>query len=1353
MNGAEFVMHAHAAAPARPESAAPLQLPLAAVQRGLWFVQQLAPDTAAYNLVFAARIVSALDEAAYAAAVQRLVDRHGALRTRFVTDAEHAPRQQILPHATADTAVVAAEHLDDAALRAAVLDETRAPFDLAHAPLLRVRLYRRGGADAVMVWTAHHIAVDFWSLAVLLDEFRTLYAALAAGRTPVLPPLGADYPAYVRRQQALLDGIEGERLWAYWRERLGGELPLLDLAGDFPRPAVQRYRGASLGFRLDAALTAALRGLARAEGVTPYVLLLAAYGALLHRYTGQHDILVGSPVAGRNDRRLRATVGQFVNTVVLRVGVSGDDSFRALLQRTQTAVADAMRHQDFPFATLVERLLPERDLGRPPLFQAGFSWERLPQLEALAGFFALNADSDAAVEFGELRLQPYPLPQQEGQVELALEMGGETAGGLFGTWKYNSDLYAAETVAALARHFVELLQGIVADPAQTVARLPLLGAAERDTVLYDGNHTAQPLPAAATVHELVAAQAAYTPDRVAVRGGDLVYSYRVLNQRANQIAHYLIEQGIAAGQRVGICCARTPDMVAALLAVLKTGAAYVPLDPALPRERLAAMVEDAAVAVVLTHAAVWAESPLPGVRPLLLDAEWPVLATYPAHNPARMVAAEAAAYVIFTSGSTGRPKGVVVPQRAVVNFLAAMAREPGLAAHDVVLAVTTLAFDIAVLELLLPLTVGACTVLASRETAADARALRALLDDSGATLMQATPATWRMLLADGWDGKADLTALCGGEALPRPLADALLPRVAALWNMYGPTETTVWSTVARVAPGSGAVAIGRPIANTRVYILDEALQPVPAGVAGELCIAGIGVAAGYLHRAELTAQKFLDDPFVCGERLYRTGDLARRRRDGMLECLGRVDHQVKLRGYRIELGEIEHALCAHAAVREAVALLRDDAAGEPRLTAYVTTAEPAPAPAELKALLAARLPAYMLPTHIVVLERLPLTPNGKVDRRALPAPAAAAAAGEWVPPRDAFEIRLAALWEQLLHVHPVGIHQDFFALGGHSLLAVQLVAAIRARFGVELPVATLFRHGTVAALARLLRDGDGVAQVASPLVPLRSGGERPPLFLLHPIGGTVFCYLALARHLTARPLYAVQSPGLDDAGEAEVTVPALARRYLELLRAAQPHGPYHLGGWCFGGVVAYEVARQLRAAGDEVAELVLFDSRAPIPENAPADADDATLLSWFARDLAVPYGRRQDIAPAQLRALSDEDMFEHVLRRAREIEVLPADADAARLRRYFEVYLANGIALQTYEAGDYTGPMTLFRAQHEPADYGPRLGWERVVSRPFAVVDVPGDHNSMMYEPHVRALARHVDHAEAPCRALRAAAG
>ncbi len=1317
-------------------------LPLADVQRGLWFVQQLAPDTAAYHLVFAARVYSALDIGTLTQALQTVIDRHSALRTSFIVGNDGQPRQHVAALALAEVAVTEAREWDESRLHAEAVAETRQPFNFARAPLLRVHVFSRAEDEHVLVLTAHHIAVDFWSLAVLLDELRTLYPALCTGADVELPP-ASEYLDYLRRERSLTQGGEGARMLEYWRAQLGDEPPPLELPADRARPPLQSYRGATHAFRFSRELTAGLRELARAEGVTLYMLLLAAYQALLHRYSGQDDIVVGSPVAGRTRREFRRTVGHFVNTVALRAAVSAELPFRGLLEQVRGTVVEALRHQEYPFTRIVEQVGGKRDPSRTPVFQASFAWERLPQFHELAEFFALGAQERGRIDFGGLSLAPYPLPQQEGQVDVALEMGGEVAGRLFGVWKYNVDLFDADTMAAMCSHFETLLHAIVNDPDTPVGRLPLLGATERERVLVEWNRTQAYMPVGA-VHDLITAQAHHTPDRVALVHEQQQLSYRVLNQRANQLAHYLIEQGVTPGMRVGICTERTPDMVMAMLAVLKSGAAYVPLDPAYPSERIQLMMDDAEIAVLLTQAQLLATLPVTTSKTVCMDSDWMYVATYSGADVELQVDPDSVAYVIFTSGSTGRPKGVEVRHRGVVNFLTSMAREPGIGADDVLLSVTTLSFDIAVLELLLPLTVGARCEVLSRAVASDATELSRAMDESGVTLMQATPATWRMLLANDWPGAPHLTVLCGGEALPRSLADVLMARTRALWNMYGPTETTIWSTAERVTAGEGAVSIGRPIANTQVYVFDAAGQPVPIGVPGELYIGGAGVARGYLRLPELTEQRFVPDPNDSNEeaRLYRTGDIVRWRREGKLEYLGRADGQVKLRGHRIELGEIETVLRRHPQVREAVVMVREEESDDvqvsdpqQRLVAYYTTSGVPPAAGALRDMLLNSLPAYMVPNVFMSIADWPLTPNGKIDRRALPAPAVEIAAESYVPPRDSVEIQLAALWEKLLDVRPIGVTADFFALGGHSLLAVQLVAAVRVRFGVELPVSSLFQYNTLESLARVIRHHDAEATTTGPLVCLR-GGEKTPLFLLHPIGGTVFCYLALTRHLPAgRAVYALEAPGLDDVDDADVSIEDMARRYIEPLRARQAHGPYHLAGWCFGGVVAYEMTRQLRAAGEEVALLALFDSRAPIPENAPSDADDATLLSWFARDLAVPYNKTLSIAPEDLRALPAETMFDYVLERARALGVLPEDADPEQLQRYFQVYIANGIALQTYAPGACDVMPVLFLAHDEPQDYGPCLGWERVLGRRPTLVAVAGDHNSIMYEPQVQALA------------------
>ncbi|MFL6289704.1 MAG: amino acid adenylation domain-containing protein, partial [Thermoanaerobaculia bacterium] len=789
-------------------------------------------------------------------------------------------------------------------------------------------------------------------------------------------------------------------------------------------------------------LSSHARAVAREHAVSPFMVLLGAFQALVSRYTGQEDVVVGSPIANRTRSELEGLIGFFVNTLVLRTDLGGDPSGVALLSGVRETALGAYAHQDLPFEYLVEKLQPQRDLSRNPLFQLMFNLLNAPveRVES-AGLSLSSLQSSGSTALFDFQVYLTETPQ-----------------GLSMAWEYATDLFDAATVERLARHFGNLLAGIASHPEARLSELPLLDPEERSQLLVEWNETSRDLPAG-LVHEWIAAQAARTPEAVAVTFGAESLTYGELDRRANGLAWRLRDQGVGPEVRVGIALERSLEMVVAVLGVLKAGGAYVPLDPSYPAERLAFMKADAGLAVVL-ESLDFEEAP---------------------EAPPVDLGPDNAAYVIYTSGSTGRPKGVQVPHGALANFLISMAGRPGFGAEDVLLAVTSLSFDIAGLELYLPLMQGGRIVLASREEAADGRRLQELL--AGATVLQATPATWRLLIDSGWQSGEGLKALCGGEALPPSLASDLLARVGSLWNVYGPTETTVWSTVEEI---HGPVSIGRPIGNTEAYVLDGHGNPVPVGALGELVLGGAGVARGYLGRPDLTAEKFVPNPFsVPGSRMYRTGDLARWCPEGTLECLGRIDHQVKVRGFRIELGEIEAALGRHPDVTAAVVVVRDE-----RLVAYVVGADVS----GLRSWLRQSLPEYMVPTAWVALEKLPLTPNGKVDRRALPAPAMAAASA--TAPRNPVEELLAEIWCELLGLDRVGIDDDFFDLGGHSLKATQLVARVRRAFGVDLPLRRLFEVPTVAGLGRVVERlrGEGAPSEAPPLVPVPRGGEIPLSF-------------------------------------------------------------------------------------------------------------------------------------------------------------------------------------------------------------------------------------------------------------------
>jgi amino acid adenylation domain-containing protein len=1052
--------------------------PLSFAQERMWFLQQLEPESVAYNLQTSLPLLGPFDLRALERSLGEVVRRHEVLRTTFALESG-SPVQVVAEPAPVslgveDLSALGGTDREEAASRARGR-EARRPFDLARGPLFRPWLLRLGADEHELLLNQHHIITDGWSIAVLIEEILALYAAFSAGRPSPLPEPAFHYGDFAEAQREWLGGEVRERHLAYWRRQLAG-LPALELPTDRPRPAVQDHEGAIEWLDLPAELSEDLRALARREGATLFMVLLAAFQALLARYSGQEDVAVGVPSGSRSWVETERMLGLFLNTLVMRGDLSGDPTFRDLLARVKQAALGAFAHEELPFEKLVAELQPERDLSRSPFFQVLFILQNTP-LESMAS-------------------RPRPgrrLVTETGAAAFDLTLYVmDTAEGLRGYLEYATALFDADTAARILRHLETLLRGVVADPERSLSALPLVPADERERMVREWNATALVVPAR-SVHDQVAAQAGRTPDRVAVSDERRSLSYGDLDRLAGRLALRLRRLGAGPGTLVGIGMERSVEMVVALLGVLKAGAAYVPLDPAFPSARLSLMREDARLEVMITQSALVDTLPRVGVRPVFLDrAE--SLDDEEAGPALPEATPDDLAYVIYTSGSTGRPKGVEVAHRGLTNFLAAMGREPGIGADDVMVSVTTLSFDIAGLEIYLPLVHGARVVLVSRETAQDGRRLADALDRWGATILQATPATWRLLLEAGWQGRPALTQLCGGEALPPELARELLPRGRALYNLYGPTETTVWSTIEKVAAVDGPISLGRPIANTGVYVLDGRREPVPVGVPGELYIGGDGVARGYLRRPDLTAERFVPDPFARakGARLYRTGDRARFRADGRLDSLGRVDSQTKVRGYRVELGEVEAALSSHPGVRACAVAARADGSGQQSLFACLVARDGAPPSAtELRAFLRERLPDYMVPSSFVRLDALPLTPNGKVDRRALPAPGPSRPElGALVPPRTPVEAEVAGLWREVLSVAEIGVHDDFFELGGHSILGTQMVSRLRDALGVELPLRRLFETPTVAGVAAWIEgEGRAAASAAPALAPVPRDGR------------------------------------------------------------------------------------------------------------------------------------------------------------------------------------------------------------------------------------------------------------------------
>ncbi|MEA2603267.1 MAG: hypothetical protein QOF89_4259 [Acidobacteriota bacterium] len=1052
-------------APIPRQSRAAETHPLSFAQKRLWFLNQFEPESPEYNIPQAYRIEGELAPEVMQRALREIVRRHETLRTTF-RSIEGEPAQVIAQVVDMEVPYVDARlRADDPAeawneaLRLAAAD-AREPFDLALGPLMRARLYRTGESEHLLYHNVHHIAYDGWSMGIFARELAAVYDAFAAGLPSPLPELPVQYLDFAVWQRDWLTGEVLARQVAYWRRQLAS-VPPLELPTDRPRPAVRTHDGAALALELGSRLGQDLKSFAQREGSTLFIVLTAALKALLHHWTTQEDVAIGTLIANRRRPEIEGLIGFFANSLALRTDLSGDPTLRELLGREREVSLDAYAHQDLPFEKLVEELNPPRDLARTPLFQVML--------------ILLNAPGEA-MDLPGLKLRPVAIDSRTSKMEMTLYLT-ETPAGVDGFIEYNTDLFDAATLERLIAHYRRVLETAVARPGTRLSELPLLSEDEQRQVLFDWNATAAEVPAV-TLHGWIEQRVRQAPEAIAVEFEGSRLTYGELDARANRLARHLRRLQVDAETLVGLALERSLDMLVGVLAVLKAGGAYVPLDPEYPQERLTYMLEESRAPVLLTQERLLARLPASGVRAVAVDRDAALIAAESADPVESGVEPQNVAYVIYTSGSTGRPKGVQIPHAAVVNFLSSMSKQPGLTSADTLLAVTTLSFDIAGLELYLPLVVGARLVLASRETAQAGEELAALMARCGVTAMQATPATWRLLLAAGWTGSRDLKILCGGEALPRDLANQLLGACSSLWNVYGPTEATIWSTLDRVAP-AGPLTIGRPLDNTEVYLLSRRLKPVPVGVPGELLIGGDGLARGYRGRPDLTAERFIPHPFAGlrgepGARLYRTGDLARHLPDGRVEFLGRIDHQVKVRGFRIELGDVEAALGAHPAVAQAVVTAREDTPGNKKLAAYLVTAAgaagptgnqpPPPSVTDLRAWLKEKLPEYMIPALFTFLPALPLTPNGKVDRRALPAPDKATAAREYVAPRDDKERFFCALWQELLGLERVGVNDDFFELGGDSLQVIRVVTkANKAALGITTKQA--FQHRTVAELA------------------------------------------------------------------------------------------------------------------------------------------------------------------------------------------------------------------------------------------------------------------------------------------------
>ncbi|MEG3833750.1 amino acid adenylation domain-containing protein [Microcoleus sp. Z1_C3] len=1085
-----------------PQSRESNTFPLSFAQQRLWFFEQLNPGNFTYHILAAVRLTGTLDATSLDRSLNELVKRHEVLRTAFKT-INGQPVQAIASNLELQILEIDLRSLPETErsreVERLIAAEAKLAFDLSQAPLLRAKLLHLSDSNWVLLLSTHHIIFDAWSMGIFIQELATFYQAFCTGKPSPLPELSVQYADFASWQRQWLQGEVLETQLAYWKKQLGGNLPVLNLPTDRPRSAVQTFRGAVHKFTIPKAIAEEIAQLSQREKATLFMTLLAAFKTLIYRYTGQEDILVGSPIANRNRREIEEVIGLFANTLVFRTNLSSNPTFKELLGRMREVALGAYNHQDLPFEKLVEIIHHERDLSHNPLFQVLFSLRnvRTPQIK-LPG----------------LTLSSLEIERKTARFDLALDLE-EGLEGINATLEYSQDLFDASTARRIAGHFLTLLESIAANPEQRISHLPILTKPEQQQLLFEWNNTQSNFPQDKCIHELFEAQTERTPDAIAVVFENEHLTYRELNEKANNLASYLQKIGVKPEVLVGIYVDRSLEMMVGLLGILKAGGAYVPLDPAYPPERLGFMLEDAKISVLLTQKKLLETLPKNSASLVFLDADLEGISS--GDEPlVGLQNSSNLAYVIYTSGSTGKPKGVQISHASAVNFLSSMRQQLAIADRDVWLAVTSLSFDIAALELFLPITTGSRVVVASREVASNGEKLLETLTNSGASIMQATPASWKMLLAAGWQGNNQLKILCGGEALPRHLANQLLLRGASVWNLYGPTETTIWSTLYQVDRKDESVSIGRPIANTQIFILDRYLMPVPVGVFGELHIGGAGLSRGYLNRPELTAEKFIPNPFaedpthasfilnsssfILSERLYKTGDLARYLPDGNIEFMGRSDNQVKVRGFRIELGEIEAVLSQYPAVREAIALVREDNPGDQRLVAYIVAnsalkTQDSELINDLRSYLKQKLPQYMMPSAFVLLEAMPLTPNGKIDRRSLRAPDTNTAELEsnFTEPRTPDEQLIAEIWAEVLGLERVGIHDNFFELGGHSLLATQAISRLREAFQIEVPLRSLFESPTVATVTESLLQYRADQKLKAPPIKPASRQEELPL--------------------------------------------------------------------------------------------------------------------------------------------------------------------------------------------------------------------------------------------------------------------
>lgn len=1317
-------------------------VPLSRQQRQVWLHCQMAPPSMPiYNETLTIHRHGSLDVTTLERTLEEMVCRHGIWRTTF--DAvDGTPMQIIHPSclgsilSSADLRNVPESERERQASRWSE-EETRKPFDLQSGPLIRVLAVSFGDGEHRLYITFHQLVFDgVTAYQVVFPELVQIYEALS-NEEALPPPPRLQYADYALWQEDRLKSEAVSNQLAYWKEKLAGPLPTLAWVNDRRRPVAQTYRGEVETARVPGLLLRKLKALSEREATTLFVTLVAGFSAVLRRYTDQEEIILGVLTAGRSLSELQNVAGYFVNPLPLRIDLSGNPTFRQLLKRVREAVIGALQNQEVPFTDIVESTGTPSDPSRNPLFQIAISIEP-PNSFQTAGWSATQSD----------------VPTGASKMDLYIDLE-ENADNMSGPIVYNPDIFEAGAIGRMIGHWSTLLEGVSEDPSLPISELPLLTESEQRQFAA-WNDTSVDYPRDLRIQELFEIQSQRTPGAVALLFEAQEVTYRQLNERSNQLAHYLQKLGVGSGSAVGLCVHRSPEMVVVLLGILKAGGAYVPLDPNYPQERLAFMLEDSGAHVLVTQKELGGRFSESQVRQVCIDAEQEQIAGEKTGPPSCQTKAEDAAYVMYTSGSTGLPKGVMGTHRATVNRLSWMWREYPFQAGEICSQKTSLSFVDAVWEIFGPLLAGVPNLIIPDESMKKVDALLETLAANRVTRIVLVPSLLRaMMSASDLHSKLRNLRLwiSSGEALPRDLTQSFVERMPGhtLLNLYGSTEVAADATYYEVGPSDqwSSVPIGKPIANAQAHVLDTRLRPVPVNVQGEIYIGGDAVSLGYWKRPELTSERFISDRFSQkpGARLYRTGDLGRYLPDGNIEYLGRRDHQVKVRGFRIELGEIEAALGNYSAVSQCVVVAREDESGDKRLIVYFESVPGLQFTISgIRAHLKAQLPEHMIPAAIVPMDALPLTPNGKIDRKALPdtQDLSLEPCPAFVAPRDEFEQMLAQLWSKVLRVSHVGVSDNFFELGGHSLLAMRIMVEIDKVFKKRLPLATLAQSPTIAELAEILRKENWNPSWAS-LVPLRAGGSKPPLFLMHAHGGNVLEYQPLANRIEPdQPVYALQARGLDGHIASGRTIEEMAADYLTEIRSLQPDGPYFLGGFCFGGLLAWEAAQQLSAIGQEVALLVLIQTMNPT--YARFKPEVGLLRQWSYRGVKRLDLERDNLSNRGLSYFAErvKDVmdivgakasiaFDNKMNRGRQrTGDLPMPYILEALRQ------EHAKAYMRYSLRPYHGNVLLIRASKQLSGLmiDETSGWKEAVEGHLEVCHVQGHQQTILGEPNVEILAR-----------------